>query len=219
MRGSLPRLRIHLEVISPPTRFCLDMVLSSAMSCQSLGIRLGLSWCPRRRICGGSNRELTLRLELVGFQCFPTEAQLFVEALAMDAPSTDPPTHRASAALRGDRHDRRTAITTRRRDEGPGAVGRDRADALEGEPLLELLDEYEKLFFKLYPRMETDDGRWFRLSDYAGKLPLLLTLRAARRPPKLGISGRANGRWVPAVRAACILSTCLESQKTGGRCE
>lgn len=46
---------------------------------------------------------------------------------------------------------------------------------------LELLNEYEKLFFRLYPSMTTDDGRWFRLPEYAGKLPLLLTLRA-RKP-------------------------------------
>ena len=46
---------------------------------------------------------------------------------------------------------------------------------------IELLNEYEKLFFKLYPSMTTDDGRWFTLPDYAGKLPLLLTLRA-RKP-------------------------------------
>ncbi len=46
---------------------------------------------------------------------------------------------------------------------------------------LELLNEYEKLFFKLYPSMTSDDGRWFRLPNFAGKLPLLLTLRA-RKP-------------------------------------
>ena len=46
---------------------------------------------------------------------------------------------------------------------------------------LELLNEYEKLFFKLYPSMTTDDGRWYRLPKFSGKLPLLLTLRA-RKP-------------------------------------
>ena len=46
---------------------------------------------------------------------------------------------------------------------------------------LEFVHEYEKLFFKLFSEMATDDGRWFTLPDYAGKLPLLLTLRA-RKP-------------------------------------
>jgi 2-polyprenyl-3-methyl-5-hydroxy-6-metoxy-1,4-benzoquinol methylase len=46
---------------------------------------------------------------------------------------------------------------------------------------LELLNEYGKLFFRRYPSMTTDDGRWFRLPKYSGKLPLLLTLRA-RKP-------------------------------------
>jgi len=45
---------------------------------------------------------------------------------------------------------------------------------------LDLLNEYEKIFFKLFPSMESDDGRWFRLPKYAGQLPLLLTLRASK---------------------------------------
>ena len=46
---------------------------------------------------------------------------------------------------------------------------------------LEFVHEYEKLFFQLFSDMATEDGRWFSLPDYAGKLPLLLTLRA-RKP-------------------------------------
>jgi SAM-dependent methyltransferase len=46
---------------------------------------------------------------------------------------------------------------------------------------LELLNEYERLFFRIFPSMTTEDGRWFRLPKYADKLPLLLTLRA-RKP-------------------------------------
>jgi len=46
---------------------------------------------------------------------------------------------------------------------------------------LDFVHEYEKLFFKLFSTMTTDDGRWFTLPDYAGKLPLLLTMRA-RKP-------------------------------------
>jgi SAM-dependent methyltransferase len=46
---------------------------------------------------------------------------------------------------------------------------------------LEFLKEYDKLFFRRFPSMTTNDGRWFRLPKYAGKLPLLLTLRA-RKP-------------------------------------
>jgi len=54
--------------------------------------------------------------------------------------------------------------------------------ALVGAGLqLELLNEYGRLFFKRFPSMTTDDGRWFHLPKYAGKLPLLLTLRA-RKP-------------------------------------
>jgi SAM-dependent methyltransferase len=46
---------------------------------------------------------------------------------------------------------------------------------------LESLNEYDKLFFRRFPSMTTDDGRWFRMSRQNGKLPLLLTLRA-RKP-------------------------------------
>jgi len=46
---------------------------------------------------------------------------------------------------------------------------------------LEFVNEYEKLFFRLFPSMTTEDDRWFRLPEYSKKLPLLLTLRA-RKP-------------------------------------
>lgn len=46
---------------------------------------------------------------------------------------------------------------------------------------LEFLNEYEKLFFQLFPSMTSEDGGWYHLPQYAGKLPLLLTLRA-RKP-------------------------------------
>jgi SAM-dependent methyltransferase len=46
---------------------------------------------------------------------------------------------------------------------------------------VELVNEYDKLFFKLFPSMTTDDDRWYRLPQYAQMLPLLLTLRA-RKP-------------------------------------
>lgn len=46
---------------------------------------------------------------------------------------------------------------------------------------LEFVNEYEKLFFRLFPGMATEDDRWFTLPKYARKLPLLLTLRA-RKP-------------------------------------
>ena len=46
---------------------------------------------------------------------------------------------------------------------------------------LEFVNEYEKLFFRMFPSMTTEDGRWFRLPKYSKKLPLLLTLRA-RKP-------------------------------------
>lgn len=46
---------------------------------------------------------------------------------------------------------------------------------------LEFVNEYEKLFFRMFPSMTTEDDRWFRLPKYSKKLPLLLTLRA-RKP-------------------------------------
>lgn len=46
---------------------------------------------------------------------------------------------------------------------------------------LELLNEYERIFFRRFPTMESDDGRWYRLPASEGRIPLLLTLRA-RKP-------------------------------------
>ena len=48
---------------------------------------------------------------------------------------------------------------------------------------LEFLNEYDRLFFHLFPGMTSDDGRWYRLPQYQGMLPLLFTLRA--RGPRL----------------------------------
>ena len=46
---------------------------------------------------------------------------------------------------------------------------------------LEFLNEYDRLFFRLFPSMVSEDGRWYRLQQYPDMLPLLFTLRA-RRP-------------------------------------
>lgn len=55
-------------------------------------------------------------------------------------------------------------------------------NALLGAGLvLEFLNEYDRLFFRLYPSMLSDDGRWYRLPQYPGMLPLLFTLRACRQ--------------------------------------
>lgn len=43
---------------------------------------------------------------------------------------------------------------------------------------LELLNEYDRLFFRLFPSMVSEDGRWYTLRQYSDKLPLLFTLRA-----------------------------------------
>jgi hypothetical protein len=45
---------------------------------------------------------------------------------------------------------------------------------------LEFVNEYEKIFFRMFPSMTTEDDRWFRLPRYARKLPLLLTMRASK---------------------------------------
>jgi SAM-dependent methyltransferase len=47
--------------------------------------------------------------------------------------------------------------------------------------LLESFNEYDRLFFKYFPSMESCMERWYCLPQYAGKLPLLFTLRA-RKP-------------------------------------
>jgi SAM-dependent methyltransferase len=46
---------------------------------------------------------------------------------------------------------------------------------------LEFFNEYERLFFKLFSGMLNCSERWYWLPEHAGKLPLLLTLRA-RKP-------------------------------------
>jgi SAM-dependent methyltransferase len=49
--------------------------------------------------------------------------------------------------------------------------------------VIEFLNEYDRLFFRLFPGMTSEDGRWYRLPQYQAMLPLLFTLRA-RRPPR-----------------------------------
>lgn len=51
---------------------------------------------------------------------------------------------------------------------------------LEAELQIELFNEYERLFFKLFSGMTEGPERWYRLPEYAGKLPLLFTLRARK---------------------------------------
>jgi ubiquinone/menaquinone biosynthesis C-methylase UbiE len=48
---------------------------------------------------------------------------------------------------------------------------------------IESFNEYERLFFRRYPGMASDYERWYHFPQYAGKLPLLFTLKA-RRPIK-----------------------------------
>jgi SAM-dependent methyltransferase len=54
-------------------------------------------------------------------------------------------------------------------------------NALIGAGLqIEFLNEYDRLFFKLYPDMVEGPDRWYRLPTVAGKLPLTFTLRARK---------------------------------------
>jgi len=46
---------------------------------------------------------------------------------------------------------------------------------------IEFLNEYDREFFRRFPSM-TGDGRWYRLPQYAGMVPLLFTLRARKAP-------------------------------------
>jgi ubiquinone/menaquinone biosynthesis C-methylase UbiE len=48
---------------------------------------------------------------------------------------------------------------------------------------IEFFNEYERLFFKRYPGMVEYPERWFQFPQFAGKLPLLFTLKA-RKPEK-----------------------------------
>ncbi len=43
---------------------------------------------------------------------------------------------------------------------------------------IEFLNEYDRLFFPLFPSMTSEDGRWYRLPKYADRIPLLFTLGA-----------------------------------------
>lgn len=45
---------------------------------------------------------------------------------------------------------------------------------------IEFLNEHDRLFFRLLPSMTSADGRWYRLPQYADKVPLLFTLRARK---------------------------------------
>jgi SAM-dependent methyltransferase len=45
---------------------------------------------------------------------------------------------------------------------------------------VEFFNEYERLFFKLYPGMLSVARDWYALQQYSGKLPLLFTLRAKK---------------------------------------
>ncbi len=45
---------------------------------------------------------------------------------------------------------------------------------------LELYNEYDRLFFRRYPSMTSEDGRWYRLPQYGGMVPLMFTLRARK---------------------------------------
>ncbi len=46
---------------------------------------------------------------------------------------------------------------------------------------IEFLNEYDRLFFRLFPSMISDDGRQYRLAQYPRMLPLIFTLRAHKR--------------------------------------
>jgi len=58
----------------------------------------------------------------------------------------------------------------------------DVVNALIGAGLeIEFLNEYDRLFFRLFPSMISDDGRQYRLAQYPGMVPLIFTLRAHKR--------------------------------------
>jgi len=60
----------------------------------------------------------------------------------------------------------------------------DLLNAVPGAGLrIEFVNEYDREFFRRFPSMTSEDGRWFRLPQYAGMLPLLFTLRA-RKPTR-----------------------------------
>jgi hypothetical protein len=43
---------------------------------------------------------------------------------------------------------------------------------------VDLVREYNRLFFKMLPGMTTEDGRWYTLPGHEQKIPLVLTVRA-----------------------------------------
>jgi SAM-dependent methyltransferase len=49
---------------------------------------------------------------------------------------------------------------------------------------LNFFNEYERLFFKYFPGMESHSEGWYHLPQYDGKLPLLFTLKALKPPSK-----------------------------------
>ena len=45
---------------------------------------------------------------------------------------------------------------------------------------LELLNEYDRIFFKAFPGMIEHSDRWYHFKQHAGKFPLIFTLRAKK---------------------------------------
>jgi SAM-dependent methyltransferase len=45
---------------------------------------------------------------------------------------------------------------------------------------IESFNEYDRLFFKVFPSMAPCSERWYRMPGYEGKLPLLFTLKARK---------------------------------------
>jgi SAM-dependent methyltransferase len=54
---------------------------------------------------------------------------------------------------------------------------------IEAGLLIEHLGEDDRLFYRRYPGMVECPGRWYRLPQYAGKLPLTFTLKAGKAAP------------------------------------
>jgi SAM-dependent methyltransferase len=55
---------------------------------------------------------------------------------------------------------------------------------------LELLNEYDRLFFRYFTSMESCMERWYHLPQHAGQLPLLFTLRARSPAPLQDLATR-----------------------------
>jgi SAM-dependent methyltransferase len=58
---------------------------------------------------------------------------------------------------------------------------------------LELFNEYDRLFWKRFPGMVSCGERWYGFEEYAGKLPLLFTLRARKAVSGLPAAKRISG--------------------------